>query len=438
MIIDNTENPVKHRKKTRIFNTLCAVWHGKRGSIMIQIAILGFGVVGSGTAEVLTENKALIAKHCGEEVNVKYILDLRDFPEHPLGDRVVHDIRVILEDPEVALVAEMMGGSHPAFEFTRAALEAGKHVVTSNKEVVATFGVELLKLARKHRVCYLFEASVGGGIPIIRPLQTDLASNEILAISGILNGTTNFILTKMDREGADFAAALKEAQQNGYAEANPAADVEGLDAARKIVILAALAFGKLLDPNKISTTGITGITKDHTAAAKALGGAVKLIGHTQQVNGKVLAMVSPFFVPASNPVCHIDGVFNGILVDANMLGRALFYGAGAGKLPTASAVVADIIDILSHRAEERSLPGWQSATEEDCIDAKALSCRRCYVIKGCSRCAEKAEKALRADGYQELEDGKFVLLSAPMTDAEAKEAMDAAGLCVLCSIPVLD
>ena len=178
---------------------------------MIHIAILGFGVVGSGSAEVLTQNRELIAKHCGEEVNIKYILDLREFPDHPLGERVVHDIRVILDDPEVALVAEMMGGAHPAYDFTRAAIEAGKHVVTSNKEVVATFGVELLKLARKHHVSYLFEASVGGGIPIIRPLQTDLASNQILSVSGILNGTTNFILTKMEREGADFASALKEA-----------------------------------------------------------------------------------------------------------------------------------------------------------------------------------------------------------------------------------
>ena len=230
---------------------------------MVQIAILGFGVVGSGTAEVIEENKALLTARIGEEVNIKYILDLRDFPEHPLGDRVVHDINIILNDPEVVLVAEMMGGSHPAYDFTVAALKAGKSVVTSNKEVVANFGAELLELAREKGVSYLFEASVGGGIPILRPLQTDLASNKILAVSGILNGTTNFILTKMIREGADFADVLKEAQRLGYAEANPAADVEGLDAARKITILAALSFGVLLDPNKITTKGITGITADH-------------------------------------------------------------------------------------------------------------------------------------------------------------------------------
>ena len=254
---------------------------------MKQIAILGFGVVGSGTAEVLTENQKLIAARCGEAVNVKYILDLREFPEHPLGDRVVHDIRVILEDPEVELVAEMMGGSHPAYDFTRAALEAGKSVVTSNKEVVSNFGVELLELARKNGVCYLFEASVGGGIPIIRPLQTDLVGNEILAISGILNGTTNYILTKMKTEGAAFSDALKEAQQLGYAEANPAADVEGLDAARKTVILAALSYGVLIDPKTIPTEGITGITTDHTAVADKLGCAVKLIGRTERIDGKI-------------------------------------------------------------------------------------------------------------------------------------------------------
>ncbi len=405
---------------------------------MIQIAILGFGVVGGGTAEVLTENQALIAKHCGEEVNIKYILDLRDFPEHPLGDRVVHDISVILNDPEVVLVAEMMGGSHPAYEFSRSALEAGKHVVTSNKEVVANFGVELIELARVNHVSYLFEASVGGGIPIIRPLQTDLASNEILSISGILNGTTNFILTKMEREGADFASALKQAQINGYAEANPAADVEGLDAARKIVILAALAFGVLIDPSKISTQGITGITPDHTAAAQKLGGAVKLIGHTERIDGKVLAMVSPFFVPASNPVSHVEGVFNGILVEANMLGRALFYGAGAGKLPTASAVVADIIDVLSHRAQERRLPQWKAASAEDIADTDAFVCRRCYLFEGCPRCAEKAKNALGADAYELIREGAFALISAKMTAREADDALAPTGLKPIFCLPVLD
>jgi len=405
---------------------------------MMQIAILGFGVVGSGTAEVLAENKKLITAHCGDEVSVKYILDLREFPDHPLGDRVVHDINVILNDPEVVLVAEMMGGSHPAYEFSAAALKAGKHVITSNKEVVANFGVELLALAREHHVCYLFEASVGGGIPIIRPMQTDLASNRILAVSGILNGTTNFILTKMKNEGAEFAEVLKEAQAKGYAEANPAADVEGLDAARKIVILAALAYGVLIDPKTIPTEGITKITGLHTATADKLGGAVKLIGHTEKIDGKIYAAVSPYFVPASNPISHVDDVFNGILVDTNMLGRALFYGAGAGKLPTASAVVADIIDVLSHRAEERKLPEWKSATACDVADSADYACRRCYVIDGCPKCAEKAKAALGAERFEAVADGKFAIVSRVMTEKEAEAAMAATGVSVVFCLPVLD
>ncbi len=405
---------------------------------MMQIAILGFGVVGSGTAEVLTENQKLIAERCGEEVSIKYILDLREFPDHPLGDRVVHDINVILNDPEVVLVAEMMGGAHPAYDFTCAALRAGKHVVTSNKEVVATFGVELLELARANGVSYFFEASVGGGIPIIRPMQTDLASNKILSVSGILNGTTNFILTKMKEEGAEFADALKQAQINGYAEANPAADVEGLDAARKIVILAALAYGILLDPNKIATEGITKITSVHTAVAEALGGAVKLIGHTELIDGKVFAHVSPYLVPAQNPISHVDGVFNGILVDANMLGRALFYGAGAGKLPTASAVVADIIDILSNRAGERKSPTWVTADPTQVADIANYECRHCVVIDGCSKCAEKAMDALGADAYVCVKNRKFAVVSAKMTADAAKQALQNARLEAVLTLPVLD
>ena len=405
---------------------------------MLHIALLGFGVVGSGTAEVILQNQKQIAAYCGDEVNVKYILDLRDFPEHPLGDRVVHDIKVILDDPEVLLVAEMMGGAHPAYDFTRAALEAGKHVVTSNKEVVATFGAELLDLARENHVSYLFEASVGGGIPIIRPMQTDLASNEILSVSGILNGTTNFILTKMKNEGAAFADVLKLAQQKGYAEANPAADVEGLDAARKIVILAALAFGKLIDPNKIATTGITGITEEHTALADKLGGAIKLIGHTERVDGRVLALVSPFLVLPTNPICHVDDVYNGILVNTDMLGRALFYGAGAGKLPTASAVVADILDILSGRSTDRRLPRWQVANENDVADASSLSCRRVYVFEGCPRCEAKAKAALASENSVWITDGKFAVISSKMTATDADAAIASTGLCPILSLPVLE
>ena len=404
---------------------------------MIQIAILGFGVVGSGTAEVLTQNCRLIEKHCGEEVHVKYILDLREFPDHPLGDRVVHDINVILGDPEVRIVAEMMGGSHPAYEFTRGALEAGKSVVTSNKEVVATYGAELLALARENNAFYLFEASVGGGIPIIRPLQTDLVGNEILSVSGILNGTTNFILTKMKNEGSDFASALKEAQQRGYAEANPAADVEGLDAARKIVILAALAFGTLLSPAEIAVKGITDITAEDVEIAENLGCTMKLIGHTERINGKIFATVAPHMVPVENPVSHVDGVFNGILVDANMLGRALFYGAGAGKLPTASAVVADIVSIASGAANATA-PQWRLATKEDYADPASRACRRCFVMEGCSKCAEKNRERFGYDSYVVKENGKFAFIGRSMTDGEAQAAVQESGLTLCKTIPVLD
>ena len=405
---------------------------------MLHIALLGFGVVGSGTAEVIAKNQKQIAAYCGDEVNVKYILDLRDFPEHPLGNRVVRDINVILNDPEVVLVGEMMGGAHPAYDFTLASLKAGKHVVTSNKEVVATFGVELLEVARENGVSYLFEGSVGGGIPIIRPMQTDLASNEILSVSGILNGTTNFILTKMKNEGAPFADALKLAQEKGYAEANPAADVEGLDAARKIVILAALAFGKLLDPNKIATTGITGITPEHTALADKLGGAVKLIGYTEQVDGRVLALVSPFLVLPQNPMSHVDDVYNGILVDTNVLGRALFYGAGAGKLPTASAVVADILDILSGRSQGRRMPKWTPAKEEDMADAACFSCRSVYLFEGCPRCEAKAKAALATEDSVWLGERKFAVIGSKMTVAAADAAIKETGLSPILSLPVLE
>ena len=347
---------------------------------MINIAILGFGVVGSGTAEVLTENKALIEARLGCEYNIKYILDLRDFPDSPFCDKIVHDFNVIVNDPEVSVVAEMMGGSHPAYDFTKACLEAGKNVVTSNKEVVSTFGVELCRIARENGVRYLFEASVGGGIPVIRPMINDLSSNKINKISGILNGTTNFILTSMRDADASFDSALKEAQRLGYAEANPSADVDGIDAARKIVILAALASGKLLDPKKIDTTGITKITLEETKLANNFGCSIKLIGYAETKGDKLLAFVSPRLVPSSNPLSSIDGVFNGILVDANMVGEVMFYGPGAGKLPTASAVVADIIDIIANRDFSVKPIVWESADEADLADMGEYSCRRMFVF----------------------------------------------------------
>lgn len=332
---------------------------------MMHIALLGFGTVGSGTAEVLTSNKSMIESYIGDEINIKYILDLRDFPESPFADRIVHDFDTILNDPEISLVAEMMGGAHPAYDFSKAALEAGKHVVTSNKEVVATFGIELLETATAHGVRYLFEASVGGGIPVIRPLMNDFNSNSILAIDGILNGTTNYMLTKMKDEGLAFDTVLRDAQKKGYAERNPDADIKGKDAARKIVILAALAYGKLISPEAIYTEGITEISDVATTLATQMGYSIKLIGHTERIaDGRVLAMVSPRLIPPSNPLSHITDVFNGILVETDMLGTTMFYGRGAGKLPTAGAVVADILDIARRPGETNTL-SWTAATPED-------------------------------------------------------------------------
>ena len=376
---------------------------------MISIALLGFGCVGSGTAEVLTENKKLIEARLGCEYKIKYILDLREFPDSPFGDLVVHDFNTILNDPEVSVVAEMMGGSHPAYDFTKACLEAGKSVVTSNKEVVATFGVELCEIAAAHGVRYMFEASVGGGIPIIRPMMTDLASNKINKINGILNGTTNFILTAMRDDGKSFADALSEAQALGYAEANPAADVEGKDAARKTVILGAIATGKLVSPDAIRTEGITKIALDDVELAQALGYSIKLIGHAEEKDGKLLAFVSPMAVTESNPLARIDGVFNGILVNANMVGDVMFYGPGAGKLPTASAVVADIVDVIAKRDVPPTPVGWVNAEADDIADVTSYSCRRLVIVEG------ECDKALATL------NGKSAYFTDEMSDEEAEK-----------------
>jgi homoserine dehydrogenase len=347
---------------------------------MISVALLGFGVVGSGCAEVLTANKEKIEAHIGQKINIKYILDLREFPDSPFGHLVVHDFNTILNDPEVSVVAEMMGGSHPAYDFTKALLGAGKSVVTSNKEVVSTFGVELLSIAAENNARYLFEASVGGGIPIIRPLTNDLAANEILSIDGILNGTTNFILTKMRNEGSDFAEVLAEAQRLGYAEANPSADVDGVDAARKISILAALASGKLVDPKKVATEGIREVTPADMETARKLACTIKLIGHYEtDENGKIAVSVAPRFVPIASPLSTIDDVFNGILVRGNMLGDSLFYGRGAGKLPTASAVCADIIDAAFTNASHAKKLIWAAADDNDIADISAVKVKRCII-----------------------------------------------------------
>ncbi len=330
---------------------------------MINIALLGFGTIGSGTAEVLKVNAEACKAKAGDEINVKYILDLRDFPDSEFGDRVVHDFDIIVNDPEVKVVVEMMGGSHPAYEFSVAALKAGKSVVTSNKEVVANFGCELLALAKENNVRYLFEASVGGGIPIIRAMTESLAGNEICEINGILNGTTNYILTQMKTYGKTMAEALKEAQEKGYAEANPDADILGIDACRKICILSALAFGELVASDLVMTKGITEITTEDVEKAEANGQAIKLVARASKTpEGKLYMAVSPVAVNNDNPLSTVNDVFNAVLVRGNTLGDVMFYGAGAGSLPTASAVVADIIDICRCLDNQPAQQQWTKST----------------------------------------------------------------------------
>lgn len=315
---------------------------------MINIAVLGYGIVGSGVVEVLNVNGDSINKRCGHEINVKYILDLRDFPGDPIQDKIVHDYDVILNDPEIKIIVEVMGGVEPAYTFVKAAILKGKSVCTSNKELVAKHGAELLRLSKEQRVNFLFEASVGGGIPIIRPLNQSLTADEIEEITGILNGTTNYILTKMADEGLDFNEVLKEAQARGYAERNPAADIEGYDACRKIAILSSLAFGMQVDFEDIYTEGITKITDTDIKYAKAMGASIKLLGTSRKEQDQVYAMVAPMLIKPTHPLFSVNDVFNGIFVRGNVIGDVMFYGSGAGKLPTASAVVADVVDAAKH------------------------------------------------------------------------------------------
>ena len=319
---------------------------------MIKIAVLGYGTVGSGVVEVIEKNKGIVNKKAGEELEVKYILDLRDFPGDPYCDRVIHDFGVILADQEVKIICETMGGVGAAYEFTRQALLAGKSVCTSNKELVAAHGPELLALAKSNNCNYLFEASVGGGIPIIRPLNCSLTAERIEAITGILNGTTNYILSKMEYEGANYETVLKEAQEKGYAERNPEADVEGHDACRKIAILSSLMVGKNVDAGKIYTEGITKIESRDFDYAKQMGMSIKLLALSKEVGDKTLAMVAPFLIDGEHPLHMVNGVFNAVFVKGNMLGDSMYYGRGAGKLPTASAVVSDVIDCARHIGKE--------------------------------------------------------------------------------------
>lgn len=388
---------------------------------MMYAAIMGYGTIGSGVAEILLGNRERIARCAGQEIGLKYVLDLRDFPDSPVADRIVHDFHVIEEDEQVKLVVETMGGLNPAYPFVKACLEAGKHVVTSNKALVATHGTELLQIARDRGVNFFFEASVGGGIPIIRTLYRCLMGEGIQEITGILNGTTNFILTKMDREGASFGEVLREAQELGYAEQNPEADVEGHDTCRKIAILTAMVTGKEVNYEDIHTEGITRITDMDFRYAKKLEASVKLLGSSRIVGDKVYARVAPVMIGREHPLYSVCGVYNGILVKSDMLGTSMYYGSGAGKLPTASAVVADLIEAAQNEGSNVFI-GWGEGRQE-IADNETNESR--YFVRISGDAEEKSGQVQRAFGQVRtlVMEGadEFAVLTEEMREAEFKE-----------------
>lgn len=385
---------------------------------MKNVAVMGYGTIGSGVVEILERNKQVIAERVGEEVNVKYVLDLREFPGSAVENKIVHDFSVIENDPEVDMVIEAMGGLNPAYPFVKSSLLAGKHVATSNKALVAAYGTELLRIAREQGVNFFFEASVGGGIPIIRPLYTSLAGEKIEEITGILNGTTNYILTKMDREGETFENALKEAQALGYAERNPEADVEGHDTCRKIAILTAMATGCEVNYEHIYTEGITRITDVDFRYADSMNISIKLFGSSRMKEGKAYAFVAPVMIGKNHPLYAVSDVFNGILVKGNMLGDAMFYGSGAGKLPTASAVIADIIEALKKEKGHEAM-GWDEKTLS-IAPVEELSFRYFVRIKG--NASERRAEIEAAFGEAELIElehmDEFAVLTQTMTEEE--------------------
>ena len=384
---------------------------------MAKIAVLGYGVVGSGTVEVIYKNKELLEKKAGEALDVKYILDLRDFPDSPYADKFTKDFNVILNDPEVTVVAEVIGGIKFSYGYVKSLLEAGKSVVTSNKELVAEKGAELLAIAHEHNVNFFFEASVGGGIPIIRPLHQCLAANEIDDIAGILNGTTNFILTKMINEGMGFDEALKMAQELGYAERDPSADVEGHDTCRKICILASLAFGKHVYPKNIHTEGITKITLEDVKYCENFGGAVKLIGWASRRGDDVAVMTCPAFIGGESQLSSVNDVFNAILVRGDATGDVVFYGKGAGKLPTASAVVSDIIIAVKQKNSSISLQ-WEDSQQDFVLDYKSLD-NKFYVRIVSDNKQAALERAEKLFGKLEMlhRDGEAADEAAFITEA---------------------
>lgn len=393
---------------------------------MIKIAIMGHGTVGSGVYEVFEMNAEKIARVVGEPVEVKYVLDLRDFSALPYGDKFVTDFSVIENDPEVTVVAEVMGGVGAAYEFTRRCLLAGKSVCTSNKELVATRGEELLRIAEEKGVGYMFEASVGGGIPIIRPMLQCLAANEFDEICGILNGTTNYILTQMIHNGVTFADALKQAQLNGYAEKDPTADIEGHDACRKICILADLAFGDKFDPDQVSCEGITRITLEDVANADKLGCVIKLLGRTVRCeDGTAYAYVAPHLIHKESPLAAVEDVFNAIMVTGNATGEVMFYGKGAGKLATASAVAADMLDCIEHRANRRRI-GWGNGSKNLLRPLDTLQSAWYVRFKGVSR---DLEALLPVESLTEPVEGVTVVKTQKLSTAQMQEKIAQLNTC---------
>ena len=395
---------------------------------MFNIAILGFGTVGSGVYEVIKENNALLKQKTGEDIVVKKILDIREFAGSEWESLVVHDIKEIIEDNDIDVVVETMGGTSPAFEFVRDALLSGKHVTTSNKALVAAHGTELLKIAREKNVNFFFEASVGGGIPIIRTITESYAGEHFKEITGILNGTTNYILTKMDVEGEDFEKALSTAQELGYAERNPEADVEGYDTCRKIAILASLATGKEVNFEEIHTEGITKIDTTDFEYAKHMKLSIKLFGDSKFEDGKVFAFVAPVMVERDHPLYMVNDVFNGIMVEGNMLGKSMLYGSGAGKLPTASAVVADIVAITKNKDKNVATFGWGDEKQE-VADMNETSHKYFVRFKGrdaefINKCKEtfKNAKEVYLDGKDE-----FALVTELMKERDFLAALNNLG-----------
>ena len=392
---------------------------------MIQVAVMGYGTIGSGVVEVLETNKELILKKTGQEITVKYILDLREFPGDPHEKLIVHDFSVIEQDPEVDVVVEAMGGVNPAYPFTKACLLAGKHVVTSNKALVAAHGTELIALAGEKKINFLFEASVGGGIPLLRSLTQSLGTEQILEISGILNGTTNYILTKMNFEGQTFEAALSKAQELGYAERNPEADVEGYDTCRKISILTALATGKEVNYEEVSTEGITRITDIDFRYAAQLGTSIKLFGTSRMQNGTVSVFVCPMMIDASHALFAVNDVYNGVMVRGNTVGTVMFYGSGAGKLPTANAVVSDIVEIAGHLHDH--IPCDWSGEKQELTPMGQQSFR--YFVRFAGTLAEnlpEVEKAFGPVTCLELPGlDEFAVVTGEMEEREYREKASA-------------